>query len=135
MPVPMREIQLTFARSQGPGGQNVNKVSSKAQLRWDIWSSEAYSSDEKIRLTRELAPYLTWKNEVVLQSDETRSQLQNKERVIRKLNQLVEKALTPVKLRVPTKPSRGAKERRIENKKLHGQKKKRRSVIDFLFFF
>ena len=130
----MHEIQITFARSSGPGGQNVNKVSSKAQLKWDIWGSQAYSSDEKIRLTRELASYLTWKNEVVLQSDETRSQLQNKERVIRKLNGLVDKALLPLKLRVPTKPTRGSKERRIEGKKLNTQKKKRRSIIEYLFF-
>jgi ribosome-associated protein len=135
MPVPMNEIQVTFARSSGPGGQNVNKVSSKAQLRWDIWGSRAYSTDEKIRLTRELAPYLTWKNEVVLQSDETRSQLQNKERVIRKLNGLVEHALLPLKVRVPTKPTKGSQERRIAEKKLNTKKKQRRSIMEYLFFF
>lgn len=134
MPVPMHELQITFARSSGPGGQNVNKVSSKVQLRWDIWGSRAYSTDEKVRLTKVLTPYLTWKNEVVLQSDETRSQLQNKERVIRKLNGLVEQALIPIKVRVPTKPSRGAQERRLETKKLHTMKKKRRSIMEFLFF-
>jgi len=134
MPVPINEIQITFARSSGPGGQNVNKVSSKAQLRWDIWGSRAYSTDEKARLVRELAPYLTWNNVVVLQSDETRSQLQNKERVIRKLNGLVDTALLPLKLRVPTKPTRGSKERRIEGKKLNTQKKRRRSIIEYLFF-
>jgi ribosome-associated protein len=130
----MSEIQITFARSSGPGGQNVNKVSSKAQLRWDIWGSRAYSTDEKARLVRELASYLTWKNEVILQSDETRSQLQNKERVIRKLNSLVDKALLPLKLRVPTKPTRGSKERRLESKKLNTKKKIRRSIIEYLFF-
>ncbi len=134
MSVPTNEIQITFARSSGPGGQNVNKVSSKAQLRWDIWGSRGYSTDEKARLVRELTSYLTWKNEVVLQSDETRSQLQNKERVIRKLNTLVDKALLPLKLRVPTKPTRGSKERRIEGKKLNTQKKRRRSIIEYLFF-
>ena len=134
MPVPMNELQITFARSGGPGGQNVNKVSSKVQLRWDIWGSRAFSTDEKIRIQRELTPYLTWKNEVVLQSDETRSQLQNKERVIRKLNGYVEKALLPVKVRVPTKPSRGSIERRIEEKKLNTKKKQRRSIMEYLFF-
>jgi ribosome-associated protein len=130
----MHELQITFARSSGPGGQNVNKVSSKAKLRWDIWGSRAYSTDEKIRLTKELAPYLTWKNEVILQSDETRSQLQNKERVIKKLDSLVEKALLPLKVRVPTKPTRGSKERRLESKKLNTKKKIRRSIIEYLFF-
>jgi ribosome-associated protein len=134
MPVPMHELHITFARSSGPGGQNVNKVSSKAQLRWDVWGSQAYSSDEKMRITKELASYLTWKNEVILQSDETRSQSQNKERVIRKLNGLVEKALLPVAVRIPTKPTRGSYERRMESKKLHTEKKKRRSIMEYLFF-
>ena len=134
MSVPMSEILITFARSSGPGGQNVNKVSSKAQLRWDIWGSRAFSSDEKARLVRELTSYLTWKNEVILQSDETRSQLQNKERVIRKLNALVEKALLPLKVRVPTKPTKSSKLRRVEHKIKHSQKKKRRSFLDLFFF-
>ena len=134
MPVPIHELQITFARSSGPGGQNVNKVSSKAQLRWDLWASRTYSTEEKIRLSRELASYLTWKSEVILQSDETRSQLQNKERVIKKLNGLVDKALLPMTPRIPTKPTRKARERRLEGKKLNTQKKKRRSIIEYFFF-
>lgn len=134
MSVPLHEIRIVFTRSQGPGGQNVNKVSSKAQLRWHVWNSKAFNTDEKAAISRALSSYITWGGEVILQSEQTRSQAQNKALVIRRLNQLVDKAIAPVKHRVPTKPTKSSTERRIERKKKHSQKKKRRSLIEFLFF-
>lgn len=132
--VPINEIKVVFVRSQGPGGQNVNKTSTKAQLRWHIWDSRAFTDEEKALIARALSSYTTWKGEIILSSDETRSQEQNKQRVIRKLNSLVEKAIIPAKLRVPTKPTRASKAKRLDLKKKHSEKKKKRRFIDLFFF-
>lgn len=132
--VPIHEIHLAFVRSQGPGGQNVNKTSSKAQLRWHVWGSRAFSAEEKQLIAKALSPYMAWRGEVILSSEQTRSQQQNKMLVIRRLNQLVNKAIIPAKVRVPTKPTKSSKIKRVERKKKHSQKKKGRRFIDLFFF-
>jgi ribosome-associated protein len=134
MRVPLSEIRITFVRSQGPGGQNVNKTSSKAQLRWHVWESKAFSTEEKNLIVKALAPYLTWRGEVIISSEQTRSQSQNKALAIRRLQTLVAKAVIPAKARVATKPTKASKLRRLESKIKHAKKKKGRRFIDLFFF-
>jgi ribosome-associated protein len=134
MRIPLNELHITFVRSQGPGGQNVNKTSSKAQLRWSVWDSRAFTSDEKAVIARKLSSYMTWKSEIVLSNEQTRSQLQNKAAVIKRLNDLVSKAVIPATPRIATKPTKSSQRKRIERKVQHSKKKKLRSFIDLFFF-
>ncbi|MFA6429460.1 MAG: alternative ribosome rescue aminoacyl-tRNA hydrolase ArfB [Patescibacteria group bacterium] len=115
--VPESEMMIEFVRSSGPGGQNVNKTSSKAQLHWNVSASKVFTDREKSLIKERLAHRLTKEGFIVLASDEQRSQSQNREAVIKLLRSLVIKALAPIKPRVPTKPTRGSKERRIGAKK------------------
>jgi ribosome-associated protein len=130
----MGELQITFVRSQGPGGQNVNKTSSKAQLRWSVWDSKAFTAAEKAMIARALSSYMTWKGEVIISSEQTRSQLQNKQFAIKRLNDLVNKAVIPEVPRVATKPTRASKIKRVDRKKKHSLKKKTRKFLDLFFF-
>ncbi len=123
MNVPESELSIDFARSGGPGGQNVNKVESKVIIRWHVGDSTRFddAQKEKIRLTA--GKRLNNEDEIVIDSDESRSQVNNRERALEKLNDLVTKALKPVKPRRPTKPSRGQREKRLQNKKKQSTKK------------
>jgi ribosome-associated protein len=118
------ELLFTSSRSSGPGGQNVNKVNSKITLHWNVSQSTVLTEEEKATIHHKLATHIT--NEGVLQitSQEARSQLQNKEIAIQKLKQLLTKAFAKKKARKPTKPSKAAKQKRIQQKKQHGEKKK-----------
>ena len=125
-PVPESEIRIEFARSGGPGGQNVNKTLTKAQLRWDVDASAAFSRREKARIKRKLGNRLTKEGEIVLSSESERSQNQNKETVIERLQSLIRDALRPEKKRIPTKPTRASKERRLKAKRQTSRKKQLR---------
>lgn len=118
-----KEIQLATSRSSGPGGQNVNKVNTKVTLRFEIKSSQILTSAEKEILTTKLAPYLTKGEVLILSAQEKRSQLQNKELVLQKFEQLINKALVRKKIRKASKPTKGAIEKRIVQKKRHSEKK------------
>ena len=124
--VPENEIRLEFARSSGPGGQNVNKVSSKAQLRWHVGGSQAFTNEQKALIRAYAGNRLTKDDEIALAAESERSQLQNKEEAIRRLQDLVRLALTPRKKRKPTKVSRAQKRQRLEHKRLAGEKKRNR---------
>ena len=124
-----RELEFTASRSDGPGGQNVNKVNSKVTLRLDIANSQIITDDEKVILKEKLSSYLTKEGVLILSAQEKRSQLQNKEEVIKKLDTLLAKAFIVRKRRKPTKPSKSAKEERIRKKKLDSEKKKWRRGI------
>ncbi len=121
--VPEGEIRLTFVRSSGPGGQNVNKTATKAQLHWSVGDSASFSEEQKAAIRRSAGGRLNDRDEIVLSSDAERSQLQNRDEVVRRLRQLVAVALTPKKVRRPTKVSRAQKMRRLEEKRLRGKKK------------
>lgn len=124
--VPENEIRLDFARSSGPGGQNVNKVSSKAVLRWSVGGSAAFNDDQKASIRAFAGSRLTKDDEIVLAAESERSQLQNKEEAIRRLQELVRLALAPKKKRKATKVSRAQKRKRVEQKRMAGEKKRNR---------
>jgi ribosome-associated protein len=124
-----RELEFTASRSEGPGGQNVNKVNSKVTLRWDIVNSQIISEDEKRIIKDRLSSFLTKDGVLMLSAQDKRSQLQNKEAVMEKLDALLVKAFTVKKRRKPTKPSKSAKAERLKKKKLVSEKKKWRGNI------
>lgn len=124
--IPESEMRLEFARSSGPGGQNVNKVSSKAQLHWYVGRSGAFTDEQKALIRTYAGKLLNKHDEIVLSAESERSQLQNKEEVIRRLRELVFKALTPKKKRKPTKVSRTQKRKRLDEKRVVGERKKLR---------
>ncbi|MDX9846105.1 MAG: alternative ribosome rescue aminoacyl-tRNA hydrolase ArfB [Tenuifilaceae bacterium] len=117
------EFNFASSRSGGAGGQNVNKVSTKVELRFSIANSKILTDEEKTLLIQKLANKLTLEGELIIVSQVERSQLGNKERCIQKFYQIITKALTPVKKRIRTKPSRASKEKRISDKKAHSDKK------------
>jgi ribosome-associated protein len=118
------ELVFTTSRSSGPGGQNVNKVNTKVTLRFDPGNSTVLTEEEKQILLAKLASRLTNEGILVLTAQDKRSQLQNKETVIRKFEELVARAFVKKKVRKITKPSKGAVQNRILKKKLQGEKKK-----------
>jgi ribosome-associated protein len=120
----LSELSFTTSRSSGPGGQNVNKVNSKVTLQWNVPQSTVLTEEEKAIIEHKLASHITKEGLLQLTSQEARSQLQNKEAVVLKLERLLTKAFTKKKTRKPTKPSKAAKQKRILQKKLRGEKKK-----------
>ena len=124
-----RELEFTASRSEGPGGQNVNKVNSKITLRWDTANSLIISEDEKRIIKERLSSFLTKDGILMLSAQDKRSQLQNKEAVMEKLDALLAKAFEVKKRRKPTKPSKSAKAERLKKKKLVSEKKKWRGNI------
>lgn len=121
--IPAEEMEWSFARSGGPGGQNVNKVNSKAVLRWNVLASPSLPGDVRDRFLKAYAGRLTTDGELVLASDEHRDQPQNIAACLEKLTELLRAVAVPPKKRKPTKPSRGAQRRRLEGKQQHSEKK------------
>jgi ribosome-associated protein len=117
------ELSFTASRSGGPGGQHVNKVSSKITLRWDVFHSQILDEDQKNLLLKKLTNRLTTDGVLLISAQESRSQIQNKEVVLRKLDKLLTTALAKKKIRKATKPSKGAIQKRIEQKKQRSEKK------------
>ena len=123
------ELHFSASRSSGPGGQNVNKVNTKVELRFDIASSTLLSDEEKILILEKLAKKINSDRELILVSQTERSQIKNKEKVIEKFYILLTRALTPGKKRKPTKPSQASKEERLEEKRKQAEKKERRKSL------
>lgn len=119
----INEFKFSASRSGGPGGQNVNKVSTKVELRFALFQSDVLSDSEKRTINFKLVKRINLEGEIILVSSVERSQWRNKETVIDKFFVLVEDALTPIKKRIKTKPTKASKRRRIEGKKLLSQKK------------
>lgn len=122
----LREVQFKAVRSSGPGGQHVNKTSSKIEVYFDVFSSEGLSSREKERLKNRLSSRLTSEGILQLQSSESRSQHRNKKLAIDRLMYLLEENLKVTKPRKKTRPSRGAVEKRLKIKKQRALKKTNR---------
>jgi len=125
--IPAGELRVSFARSSGPGGQNVNKVESKVELRWTPAETAAVEGPDRDRLLERLSGKITQTGELIITSSRTRDQVRNREDARNKLARLVRAALARPKLRRPTRPSRQAIERRIEEKKKRGSLKRERS--------
>ncbi|MFO1064688.1 MAG: alternative ribosome rescue aminoacyl-tRNA hydrolase ArfB [Pirellulales bacterium] len=127
--IPAEQIEMTYARSGGPGGQNVNKVNSKAVLRWKI--PEDFLPPAPLnRFRKAAARFLTVDGDIVIQSDEYRDQARNAERCRDKLRILIVEALVPPKRRIATKPTKASKRRRVEDKRRDSEKKQSRRNLD-----
>lgn len=118
------ELDFTASRSGGPGGQNVNKVNSKILVRFDVHRSEILTAAEKEIILQRLSAYLTKDGVLFLASQEKRSQLENKEAVMAKLDALLSKAFEKRKARKKSKPTHAAIQKRVQNKKRLSEKKK-----------
>jgi ribosome-associated protein len=120
------EFIFTTSRSSGPGGQNVNKVSTKVELRFNLLITSIFSQEEKEIIFKKLKNRINKESEIILVSQSERTQLMNKTAVIERFYDLVAKALTiPVKRR-PTKPTLTSKQKRLDSKRTRGYLKKMR---------
>lgn len=127
--VPYHELEFSFVRSSGPGGQNVNKVNSKAVLRWNILGSPSLPILMRTRILTKLASRITADGDLILTSDRFRDQKMNKDDCIEKLAELLEGATHLPKPRKATKPTRSAKRRTLDKKGRDAQKKKLRGRV------
>ncbi len=128
--IPTSEIKVSFARSSGAGGQNVNKTSTKAIVHWSVGRTQILNWDEKNRVRLKLANRLNNNDEIVVMSEEERSQPQNRALATAKLQALVAKALRVPKKRQATKPTKASKLRRIESKKIRSRVKEGRRFYE-----
>ena len=121
--IPDEEIDLSFARSGGPGGQHVNTSATKVELRFDVERSPSLTDEQRAAVRAHLGNRMTSDGILVLSASEHRSQTRNREAAIGRFVNLLDEALRPRKRRKRTKPSRAAKERRLADKRRRSEKK------------
>jgi ribosome-associated protein len=124
--IPLREFEFTFARSSGPGGQNVNKVNTKATLRWPVAASPSLPDDVRDRLMARYRRRITSSGDLLITSQRFRDAGRNVADCIEKLRALLAEVASPPRKRKPTKPTRGSVRRRLEQKRKQSQKKQLR---------
>lgn len=125
--IPRDELNFTFVRSSGPGGQNVNKVSSKAVLRWNVTQSSSLGEGVRTRFLAKYARRISDEGALLLTSQRYRDQPRNVDDCLEKLRVMILAVATPPKRRKKTRPSRGAVERRLKTKREQSNKKQQRS--------
>ena len=125
------ELNFKAVRSSGAGGQNVNKVSFKIVLIFDVATSQGLNENEKLLLQNKLKTKISQENLLILTCDEDRSQFKNKKIIIKRFFEMLEKALAKPKIRKATKISKSANEKRIQEKKKAGEIKAGRKKLDF----
>jgi ribosome-associated protein len=124
--IPAHEVALSYARSGGPGGQHVNKTSSKVLLRWSPATSTALGEDDRARILAKLASRLTEEGELLLTSERHREQSRNVEDAVARLVEVVREALKRPRKRRATKPTGASKRRRLDTKRQRGDTKRQR---------
>jgi ribosome-associated protein len=128
--IPSEDLEFQFVRSSGPGGQNVNKLSSKVELRFALSASAALSAAQKRRLALAFPSHVTRAGEFLLSGDRFRSRLQNERDVCQRLAVMLLSVRFAPKRRVPTRPSRAAKRRRVADKRARADTKRARRGSD-----
>lgn len=128
--IPLAEFEFTFARSSGPGGQNVNKVNSKALLRWPVRASAALPEAVRGRFLQAFGTRVTSEGDLLISSQRYRDQGRNVEDCLEKLRVMLAQAAAPPVRRKRTKPSRGSIERRLQTKRLRSEKKQGRRTLE-----
>lgn len=129
--IPEDEFLIKFVKSSGPGGQNINKLSTKVFLKWNVLQSESLPKAVKERFFDRWSSRLTTKGEVVLSSDKFRVRKKNLDDAFSRLRKMIEMVLVPPKKRKETKPSRSSIEKRIQEKKRRSSTKQNRKKIDY----
>lgn len=129
--IPAEEFEFTYARSSGPGGQAVNKVSSKARLRWNPYASRALRWDVRERFVERFGNKLTETGDILVTSDRTRDRSMNKEDCLEKLKEMLLAVAYPPKIRKKTKPTFGSRQRTKKEKTQHKEKKKARGKVSW----
>jgi ribosome-associated protein len=124
--IPDHELQFTFSRSSGPGGQNVNKVNSRATLRWNVRSSPSLPDDLRERFIGRFASRLTQNGDLLVSSQKYRDQPRNVEDCCRRVAAMLREVLVPPKRRRATRPTRGSQVRRLKTKRERSAKKESR---------
>lgn len=126
--IPEWELSESFVRASGPGGQNVNKVSTAVQLRWMVDAS-SIPADVKARFKKRYRARITTEGDVIVECQEYRSQLQNREGARKRLAKMVREVAKPPKKRIRTRPTQGAVRRRLKAKKERGEVKALRGKV------
>ena len=129
--VPDRELVFTSSRSSGPGGQNVNKLNTRVTVRFDVAGSPSLSEEQKGRIRAELATRIDKRGVLRVVSQKHRSQEANRQAAIERLGQLIQDALKDKPVRKKTKPSAGARERRLKEKRQRSRLKQQRAGRDW----
>ena len=124
------EITFQTSRSSGPGGQNVNKVESRVELRWHLLDSQVLTDAQKALILEKVANQLTADGLLLITAQDDRSQYRNKEIVLARFHELLLRSLRRPKPRKATKPSKGAVHKRLEGKKIQGEKKANRRKLE-----
>ena len=124
--IPLKEFRFTFARSSGPGGQNVNKLNTKALLRWPVMDSHSLPETVRRRLLAKYRRRVTAEGDLLIVSQRFRDAGRNVADCLEKLRRMLAEAAVPPKVRKPTRPTRASVHRRLEQKQKHARKKQLR---------